>query len=201
MKNLKLKIKNSNVGMTYIELIVVLAIFSVLSTVVIFNYGDFQDKVDLKNLASDIALKVVEAQKSSLSGLLPTQIPTVSPWKPSYGVYFNLANNQNFTYFTDLNNNTLYDGPDCTGECLNKITITRNDFISTMNVFYQDGTSAPLNDMTVTFTRPDLSAVIKSTQIIQPIASPISYIQITISSPKGFIALIKLYPSGRVQVN
>ena len=47
--------------MTYIELIVVLSIFAVMSSVVIFNYGLFQARIDIKNLASDIALKFVEA--------------------------------------------------------------------------------------------------------------------------------------------
>ncbi|KKQ07855.1 MAG: hypothetical protein US18_C0006G0001, partial [Parcubacteria group bacterium GW2011_GWB1_36_5] len=51
-----------NRGMTYVELIVVLSIFAVMSSIVLFNYGEFQAKVDIKNLASDIALKIVEAQ-------------------------------------------------------------------------------------------------------------------------------------------
>src|ERR1035437_7142166 len=120
MKKL-IKIKN-NAGMSYIELIVVLSIFAVISSVVIFNYGDFQAKVDIKNLASDIALQVVQAQKSSLSGLLPTQIPTVSPWKPSYGVYFDITTptlSKQFIYFVDLNNANGYE----TGETLNTVSI------------------------------------------------------------------------------
>ena len=70
--NWKLKIGNYNRGMTYVELIVVLSIFSIMTSVVLFNYGAFQAKVDIKNLASDIALKIVEAQKSALSGKLST---------------------------------------------------------------------------------------------------------------------------------
>src|SRR3989344_6451778 len=81
-----LKIGDLRRGMTYVELIVVLGIFGVISSVVMFNYGEFQDKVEIKNLASDIALKVVEAQKSAMSGKLPVNPP--SGWKPAYGVYF-----------------------------------------------------------------------------------------------------------------
>ena len=125
--------------MTIIELVVVLSIFAIISGVVIFNYGVFQAKVDIKNLASDIALQVVATQKASLSGLLPVQIPTVSPWKPSYGVYFNIvSDNKSFIYFADLNDDAKYDGLPCTGgnECLNKITITKNNYISDLRVFY-----------------------------------------------------------------
>src|SRR3989339_1856034 len=90
IRNLKFVIRNCNKGMTYVELIVVLSIFSVLSSVAIYNYGDFQSSVDIKNLASDIALQIVKAQKDSLSGLLPLQV-VKTDWKPSYGVQFDLS--------------------------------------------------------------------------------------------------------------
>lgn len=196
--------------MSYIELIVVLGIFAALSSVALYNYGNFQAKVDIKNLASEIALKVVEAQKSSLSGKLPPptpQYPIIATWKPSYGIYVNpTSDNKSFIYFTDLDNTTppqngLFDGSACTGECLEKITITKGNYISGLNVFYQGGTTAPLSDLTVTFKRPNSAAVIKSTTIL---ILPVSYIEMTIFSPKsttGNTAKIKLYSSGRVQVN
>ena len=197
--------------MSYIELIVVLSIFSVMTSVVLFNYGAFQAKVDIKNLASDIALKVVEAQKSALSGLLPPMVQQTqvdSTWKPSYGVYFNLSpvsENKNFIYFTDLGNagspsNNLYDTSSCpgNGECLDKIIITKGNYISRLDVFYQDGTSASLNNLTITFSRPNSGAIIKSSTSF---TSTVSYVQITITSPKLITARIKLYPSGRIQVN
>lgn len=197
-------------GMTFIELIVVLSIFSAMTSVVLFNYGEFQAKVDIKNLASDIALKVVEAQKSSLSGKLPTQSFGAN-WKPSYGVYFNLSspgNNKTFIYFTDLDQSGDYtdtsfcSSPGGSGECLDKITITKGNSISSLDVFYQgDITPHNLNDLIVTFARPNSGAIIKSSQIVPPLASPISYVQITISSPKAATAKIKLYSSGRIQVN
>jgi prepilin-type N-terminal cleavage/methylation domain-containing protein len=189
-----------NSGMSYIELIVVLSIFSVMSSVVMFNYGDFQARIDIKNLASDIALKIVEAQKSSLSGLLPIQIPTISPWKPSYGIYFDLvSSNKGFIYFTDLNNNTFYEGLDCSEECINIIEITKNNSISSLDVFYQnDPTPLSLSDLTITFARPNSEPIIKSSTTF---TSTISYVQITILSPKGATSAIKLYSSGRVQIN
>ena len=179
--------------MSYIELIVVLSIFAVISSIMMFNYGNFQAKVDIKNLASDIALKIVEAQKSSLSGLLPTQIPTVSPWKPSYGVYFDITTPKQFIYFVDLNNLNGYEA----GEVLNTISITKNNSISELRVFGA-GCPATVNNLNIVFRRPDSSAIITSSPAL---SCTISYVQITIISPKGATALIKLYLSGRVQVN
>lgn len=208
---LKAKSYKLNEGMTYVELIVVLGIFSLMVSVVLFNYGVFQAKVEIKNLAGDIALKIVEAQKSSLSGKLPPPgHPITASWKPSYGVYFNLANdslpnkdNKSFIYFADLDassaQNNLFDGADCTPECLEKITITKGNYISSLNVFYR-GDSNPhgLNDFTVTFRRPDSGAVLVSggDRLLD-----VSYVQIAIVSPREPSAIIKVYPSGRIQVD
>src|SRR3989344_2168470 len=105
-KKLQNKKQKYSRGMSYVELIVVLGIFTTLSSVAIYNYGAFQAKIDIKNLASDIALKIVEAQRSSLSGKLPpvtAQYPITSTWKPSFGIYINpSSDNKGFIYFTDL---------------------------------------------------------------------------------------------------
>jgi prepilin-type N-terminal cleavage/methylation domain-containing protein len=185
-------------GMTYIEIIVVLSIFSIISSVTIFNYNDFQAKVDVKNLASDIALKIVEGQKSSLSGLLPP-MTTVLGWKPSYGVYFDISNNKSFIYFIDLSSDGIFDGTDCTGECLNKTTITKENFIEKLNVYYLGNpTPTILNNLTITFSRPDSGA-----KLFSGAGAPllnVSYVEITVKSPKGATSFIKLYPSGRIEV-
>ena len=191
MKKL-IKIKN-NAGMSYIELIVVLSIFAVISSVVIFNYGDFQAKVDIKNLASDIALQVVQAQKSSMSGLLSTLTP-VSPWKPSYGVYFDMTLPKQFIYFVDLNNAYGYEP----GETLNTISITKNNYIYRIDKCTNITCTSPssVSAFSVVFKRPDSSAIFTGVSVASS-----EYIQITIKSPKGVTSLIQLYPSGRVQVN
>ena len=188
--------------MTYTELIVVLGIFAVLSGITMFNYGEFQAKVDIKNLANDMALRMVEAQKASIFGQFPTlaqQAQVGSGWKPSYGIYINKTlDNKSFVYFVDLNADSLYGGPDCQNECVDKTGITKGNYISAIDVFYQNGTSASLNDITISFVRPSSSAVFRSTSSL---SGGISYVQITVASPKEPQANIKLYASGRVQIN
>lgn len=193
--------------MTYVELIVVLSIFSVMTSIVLFNYGKFQEKVDIKNLSNDIALKIVEAQKSALSGQLPLQ--SYGPgWKPSYGVYFDLSgsgSNKSFAFFTDLDQSRNYTdssfcpSPGSSGECLEKINITKANRISDITVFYQDGTSATvLTNLSLTFTRPNSAAIVSSNGTALP---NVSYVQITIASPSLITARIKAYSSGRIQIN
>jgi len=198
-----------NKGMSIVELLVVLSIFVAISGVAIFNFGNFQGQVDIRNLASDIALKTVEAQKASLSGQFPpiAQGTPALTWKPSYGIYFNTtSDNKSFIYFVDLGaENGLYDASSCpgTGECLEQVTITKGNYISSLKVYYTDSTNASLNDLTITFQRPNSTAVLKSSGIAVPPVPAVSYVQITISSPKSppSTALIKVYPSGRMQVN
>ena len=183
-----------NAGMTYVELAVVLSIFAVMSTVAIFSHEEFQAKVDVKNMASDIALKIVEAQKSSLAGLW--DIRALNPnWKPAYGVYFNLStDNKSFIYFADLDGEKDYDGEaSCNRECLGKISITKNNSISDIYV-----PSIPaITNLTISFTRPDSGAHIFANGVE---ITGNEHAQITVTSPQGPGAKIKLYPSGRIEL-
>ncbi|MBI2627472.1 type II secretion system protein [Candidatus Nomurabacteria bacterium] len=196
MFKLSKKIKN-NKGMTYIELIVVLSIFAIMSSIILYNYGEFQAKVDIKNLASDIALKIVEAQKSALSGKWTSG--AVDGWKPSYGIYFNTSSadeKKKFTYFADFNNDKIYnDTP------LDTISITKGNYIEKIESCAGSPTICALvtnSFLSIIFTRPNSGAVFSS---LSGILTGFDYIQITISSPQGKTALIKIYPSGRIQVN
>ena len=160
----KVKLSKLNKGMTYVELIVVLSIFAIMSAAVMYNYGEFQAKVDIKNLASDIASKIVEAQRASISGARSSHSPSALGWKPAYGVYFskvdntNGANNKNFFYFTDRNNNFIYDDSSCspdvlTTECLDKISIAKGDnYIQEIEKCDDEPCSAPSiqNSLSVT---------------------------------------------------
>jgi prepilin-type N-terminal cleavage/methylation domain-containing protein len=203
MKIINRKIKNRQAGMTYVELIVVLSIVSIIASVSLYNYHGFQGKVDLKNLANDIALKAVEAQKRAIYGNFPpaSQIGSIaSTWNPAYGLYFNMpADNKSFYRFTDLNNDNIYQGSNCISECLEKISITKGNTVSALNIYYV-GNSSPqaVNELTMVFTRPSGAAVIST----NPPASPnIDYAQITIVSPASNTAYVKIYSSGRVQIN
>lgn len=193
MNKLNKKIK-VNAGMTYVELIVVLSIFSVLSSVAIFNYGDFQANVDIRNLGSDIALKIVEAQKSSLNGLLPATRAPFPGWKPSYGVYFAIDTPKQFIYFADLDNAGDYDIP----ETLDTVSITKGNFIEKIESYVGSTPNPMTTPLSISFKRPDSGVTFFAN------GSPITgfdYIKINLKSPKGNTTSIKVYPSGRIQVN
>ncbi|MSU44700.1 type II secretion system protein [Candidatus Nomurabacteria bacterium] len=208
IKNNKQRLAHRQAGMTYVELIVVLGIFAVMSSIVMFNYGEFQAKIDIKNLASDIALKIVEAQKSSLSGKLSIPPPIISSWKPSYGIYFNsslaldidgIPFNKKFIYFADLDNANGYN---IVTEKLDTISIMKGYFIDKIDRCTGTDCSpiVPISPLAITFKRPDSSVSFKDSTGTT-LASGFDYIKITIKSPKASTAAIKIYPSGRIQVN
>lgn len=226
MFKLNKKIKK-NSGMTYVELIVVLSIFSVMSSIILFNYGEFQAKVDIKNLASDIALKIIEAQKASLSGKLPMNGGYDATWKPSYGVYFNKPDadlnildsdgvniNKKFIYFVNLGTsgtpqNYIYDGAsDCTStsECLDKVSIAKGDYISDISLCSDSNCSSatPISaSLSITFKRPNSGVFFAYSNDPSSSLTGFDYAQITIKSHKSdtTTAKIKVYNSGRIQVN
>lgn len=95
MKKLFKNYKNINAGVTFIELIVVISIFALISTVVLFNFGDFSTSLSLQNVSQDIALKIAEAQRSAISGkgnIILVNTPTTPDYAPTYGVLLATAN-------------------------------------------------------------------------------------------------------------
>ena len=205
-------------GMTYVELIVVLSIFAIISAISFYNYGAFQANVDIKNLASDIALQIVQAQKASLNGLQDSRVTDLS-WKPSYGVYFNILEdpdsdrisfNTKFNYFVDFSpQDGFFTDTTCSsinGECLNKIKITKDNFVSGIETCSVPGSACisgagrRIEDIAITFKRPDSGAIFYSNGSLLSVTGS-NFIKISIESPSGMMSFIRIYPSGRIQVN
>jgi len=203
--NSKFKIPNLQSGMSYVELVVVLSIFSIMSGVAVYNYGAFQGKIDVKNLANDIALKIVQAQNEASSGKFPLY-GSFGSNKPSYGVHFDRGlDPKSFVYFADLDTSKVYNPgtlvciPGTTSECIEKINITKGNSVSDISVFYNNGSSISYpNGFYITFIRPGFEPTVAGTGSV---LSNVYYTQITVASPRGNTAKVKLYASGRVQIN
>lgn len=205
---------NKKKGMTFLELTVVMSIFAIVSSITIFNYKTFQAKVDIRNLTNDIASKFTQAQRRALFGDLHPQGGV--DWRPAYGMSFDLSptadtDNKTFYYFVDLDQEKDFDAGvyDCTpygaGECLEKISITRGDYIRSLEVFFEgDPTPQQITSrLDIVYTRPNAGALITSPEILEPLISPISYVRIQIASGQtgDLSSAILVYASGRIQIN
>jgi len=205
-------------GMTYVELIVALTIFSIMSAVVLSNYQSFQDRINVVNLANDIGLKIVQAQKDASSGTLPLTLPITSVaknlstgWKPAYGMLFDSTKNTSFVYFTDLSDSgycdTSCENPPSQSQSgtdyLDTINITGGKTISGLKIFYQDGTFANPTNFSLVFERSSSGVTMYTygTTGVGQILSNIDHVSITLSSPSGNTSTIEVYSSGRIQID
>jgi prepilin-type N-terminal cleavage/methylation domain-containing protein len=198
MINFNKKIKK-NKGFTYVELIVVLSIFAIMTSLIMFNYGAYQAQVDIKVMANDIALKIVQAQKNAVNGL---DNGLAFTGKPSYGVYFpgtGSTSDTSFIYFADLNNNHLYNEGS-----LSTVNITKGDYIKSIMSCASTPCpdTPPLSDLVISFIRPSSGAFFYNNSTGDIVPSTNYYIEITIQSSgtNPSHGYIDIYPSGRIQV-
>ncbi len=160
-----------NQGMTFMELIVIISLFGIIASVVLFNSRDFSSNISLQNLSQDIALTIKRAQTTSASGGYNALF--VLPNKPSYGIYVH-PDEQSFYYFADLDNSGRLDSVDPANracgtpmagdECIEKYTISGTDDIKEVCVntkLSSAGECSPMKELEVVFKRPNLDAILR----------------------------------------
>ncbi len=157
-------------GFTLIELMVVLAISSMIMAVVLFNYRGFVDQIALNGAAQEIALALREAQSYGLSvrGVLDSS--GAYTFTSAYGVYFSRDYPNSIEIFVDKNRDGAFTDQDKTcvpstaigSECLSKIQLLNGVYIS--ETYYDSaGTASVKGDKSsiqVLFKRPSTDAVV-----------------------------------------
>lgn len=117
---------NSDKGFTLLEVIVVVAIFGIMTAVIIFNYSNFNSKVILTNMAYEIALTTRQAQVFGLGARSgDTTVLDLAPnvqFESPFGMYFDLRDGtgpkanttDQFIMFVDEVNKQIVDGGEIT---------------------------------------------------------------------------------------
>jgi prepilin-type N-terminal cleavage/methylation domain-containing protein len=155
----------TNRGFTLVELMVVISIFVLMTTVTIFDYGSFRSNVSLQNLTDDIALSIRKAQGFAIGA---RAVSGTTTFDNSYGMHFSTStvaasplngSNKSFLMYYSNGVDKKYDynsDPTCgtsLNECLELFKITTADIISDIKV---DGVS--YNSIDIAFKRPDSQA-------------------------------------------
>jgi prepilin-type N-terminal cleavage/methylation domain-containing protein len=201
MRNCK---KKTEQGFTLFEIVFVMAIFAIMSSITIFRFDNFSAQTSFTNLTQDIALRVVTAQKTATSGALNSNF-TSAGTAPVYGITFTSGTvsdtaNRTFTYFTDYTGaSSVPDGLFNSGgacntagsECLSTTTITTGQYVSAI-CYLPTGASPTLScpssannrQAHITFKRPFPDAMIKICGSASSCPSPVdaSKVLIEISS-------------------
>jgi len=118
--------KHKQAGFTIIEMMVVVSIIGLLSSITILNYNSVGRKSVVAMAAQNLASDVRKAQSYALNGKI------VGSNKGSWGIYFNqdVDNRNSYRLFTDFNNDYKRDP----NEDFQIIKLPKNvviDFIST----------------------------------------------------------------------
>ncbi|MFA7216409.1 MAG: prepilin-type N-terminal cleavage/methylation domain-containing protein [Candidatus Paceibacterota bacterium] len=154
-------------GFTLAELMIVISIVSVISTVVMFGYRQFSDRLALTSAAQEIAISIREAQSYGVS--VRQSSVSSQDFDKAYGIYFSMDDPSYYYIFVDLNDDQKYENPSsCTGECVSKTEIRNNVHISLVcGGAFGGSVSCPLNPsvraLNVSFIRPNPDARVRFT--------------------------------------
>lgn len=150
----------NNRGFSILEVLITAAIVSVITAMVVFKYGSFNNSVLLKDQAYEMALNIREAQVFAVSVRGES-----GQFREDYGLYFTLAAPQQYVLFQD-NGDVVENGKHRAyydiGEGIGKPYAVDSRFqIKKICVNIVSSTNlcpATVDDISVTFKRPDFDA-------------------------------------------
>lgn len=146
-------------GFSLIEVLITSAIIGIVTAIVVIKYGAFNSSVLLRNQAFEVALSIREAQVFSVS-VRGDDNPS---FRESFGVYVDMgavpSPTQQYMLFVDANVNDRYD----TNEEVDTLTIDSRFEIFDVCLGDDSALDCGLEDLSVTFSRPDFDAKMFST--------------------------------------
>ena len=180
-------------GFTLIELVVVVAIMGVVSSIILANNSKFGGVITLRNLAYDIALSLREAQTYGISTRrFDTQGGTVT-FSSGYGIHFAGAPSTEYILFADANG----DGHYTNGEQVQSFTISKGFQVSDLCVTDSSGTQTcnqPSLDIAFYRPEPDADIRVGTTNTLYESAT------IKLTSPRGDTASVLVQLTGQISV-
>ncbi len=189
-------------GFTLIEIITVLAIFAIVSGIVLFNYGKFRSDTILTNMAYEMALSIREAQIFGVSVRTPGTVAPTSPgYAKSYGIYVPPGTTDQYYLFLDENNDNIFDGTSCTNPgydtCVTPYKLSSNIKITKIDVRL-GGISCPSglvsDGLHIVFKRPNPEPKLNDNPNIEEV-------QITLTSSDGITKrFVRVFNNGQVSV-
>jgi len=204
-------VKNSQAGLSIVEMIVVVAIFAVVASVLFFNFSDFNTNVSIRNLSQEVALMVRKSQVYATGVHTVDGTAISSDTFASYGISFSaktsstgyLANNKRFVLFTDAVSggtaNRRYDTTGTCGtpavgnECVEAFGITSGEIISSLCT--ESGCSST-NVVNVIFKRPSPDAIICIDT--GGTCVPKSFLKVVLRSVRGVERSVTIWNTGQI---
>ncbi|PCI30692.1 hypothetical protein COB52_01260 [Candidatus Kaiserbacteria bacterium] len=143
-------------GFTLIELIVVMGIMMIITSILLVNYNKFGGQVLLRNLAYEVALSVREAQVFGISSRA-----FQGGFSTGHGVYFDLGSSTNsFSLYSDADGNSFFNS--ASTEWVKTSTLGRGYSIDRICVSSGGSESCNIIELDILFKRPEPDAIIRA---------------------------------------
>lgn len=187
-------------GFTLIELMVVMAIIGVVSSIVISNQGSFNKSIILANAAYDVALSLRSVESYGVGGRVAGNITNAG-----YGMHFQSASPESFILFADIAGGASCAGekPDCkigdhmytsgSDQFMQTYTLGNGVTISRLCAYSGISCSA-VSSLDIVFTRPNPEAFVTD-------GAGASYARgacLTLTSPQGGFRYVAVTSSGQI---
>lgn len=205
-------------GFTIVELVVTIAIFLIITSIIMVSQRRFGGNILITNLAYDMALGVRQAQTYGISVRRATQADALQQFNRSYGIHFALIGG--FVLFTDINNNWRYnidadDGVRCRlpplgsldlgPECVTVFKIEQGNSIAKFcggnDCAGKDADGTPYNDidsLDILFHRPDPEPIIKASK--GDVVKSYTDASVIVTSPQGVRKTVIVSANGQISI-
>ncbi len=202
-------VKKIHKAFTLIELMVVIAIFLVVTGVILFQSNSFDSTITASNLAQDVALSVRKANAYTLGFQVPNTVGgTVIK---GYGVNFTAGTGDSFLlfgetdpydqYYTHTSGCGVFSHID---ECIEQTIIKTKDRISSISVDVSGSTIvlSPGDSLSIIFTKPsgEVSFCVQSGGTGGCNYTLATVAHIKISSAQGRIYTVNVWNNGQINV-
>jgi prepilin-type N-terminal cleavage/methylation domain-containing protein len=194
-------------GFTLAEMLVVIGIIVVISSIVLANNNRFGGVVQLQNLAYDIALSIRQAQ---VYGISVQRFNTTTTFAPAYGMHFQMSAPNTYVLFGDVNDpiNGVYDPGGAIPELVQSTTIQSGYAVSALYATPAGGVETSVASLDITYRRPDPDAYISRNGDIFTFNSKgkltsgnlNEQARIEVQSPRGDLKSIVISSNGQISV-
>lgn len=193
--------KEKKYGFTLVEMLVTMSIVTVISSVILFNYSSFNDKLALTAASQEMSLVIRKAENNAIN--VKESTVSLGTFNHSYAVYFDLNNTSYYYLFVDKDADGRYDAGNGCGsnntECVEEVLIKNGVKISNIC----DSTTCPPTNATklyIGFLRPSLDAIIYFVDNAGNYLSTVNTGKIIISSPKGQTSTVTVEKTGQISI-
>lgn len=195
----------TDAGFSLVELLVVVSIFVIMTSIVLYNQNKFSSDISISNASYEVALEIRQAQ---IYGTLVREGEVGGEFDAAYGMHFKTNNGIiQLDLFSDDNgdiryvqaNDTLIRSKTDLGEG-NSIAYvcTYNSGSVNERCLSADNSRTDITSVDIVFRRPDPAALIKDSVAFPPFRNEV---RVYIKSALGDkVRIVKVFGSGQISV-